>query len=158
MNTEMVVAPAFFGTAAFIIWVVVNSWQRRQQLKLITEFGGRLLDRLGSAKDFNELLQTDGGAKLIGAMSAAGGSTGARDRIMGSTQMGVVFVALGCGVLFLDSRFTFDDEEAFTIIGVLALSLGVGLLLSSGVSCWLARQLGVLETKDSHSDARPPAQ
>src|SRR5918994_1674906 len=104
MNTEMIVVPVFFGMLGFVIWVVVNGWQRRQQVKVMTDFNSRLFDRLGSAKDFNDLLQSEGGARLIAAMTAERGSTGARDRILQATQMGVVFVVLGLGFLFLHWR------------------------------------------------------
>ena len=158
MNTEMIVVPVFFGMLGFVVWVVVNGWQRRQQVKVMTDFNSRLFDRLGSAKDFNDLLQSEGGARLIAALTAERGSTGARDRILRATQMGVVFVVLGVGFLFLDWRFKFDDREAFIVIGVIVLSLGVGLLLSSGASYWVARILGVLDTTDGYGEGRRPTQ
>ena len=49
MNTEMIVVPVFFGMLGFVVWVVVNGWQRRQQVKVMTDFNSRLFDRLGSA-------------------------------------------------------------------------------------------------------------
>ena len=158
MNTEMIVLPVFFGMLGFVIWVVVNGWQRRQQMKLMTDLNTRLLDRLGSAKEFNDLLRSEGGARLIAAMTAERGSTGARDRILGATQMGIVFIVLGFGFLFLDWRFTFNDREAFAVIGVIALSFGIGLLLSSGASYWVAKRLGVLDTTDGFEDGRRPTQ
>jgi hypothetical protein len=158
MTTEMIVVPVFFGMLGFVVWVVVNGWQRRQQVKLMTDFNSRLFDRLGSAKEFNDLLQSEGGARLIAALTAERGSTGARDRILRATQTGVVFIVLGVGFLFLDWRFTFNDREAFVIVGVIALSLGIGLLLSSGASYWVAKTLGVLDTSDSYGDGRRPTQ
>jgi hypothetical protein len=158
MNTEMIVLPVFFGMLGFVIWVVVNGWQRRQQLKLMTDFNSRLLDRLGSAKEFNDLLQSEGGARLVAAITAERGSMGARDRILRATQMGVVFVVLGVGFVFLHWRFTFNDREALAVIGVIALSFGIGLLLSSGASYWVAKRLGVLDTTDGYGDGRRPTQ
>jgi len=46
MNTEMVVLPAFCGMISFVIWAVVNAWQRRDRFRFVSEFNSRLLDRL----------------------------------------------------------------------------------------------------------------
>jgi drug/metabolite transporter (DMT)-like permease len=127
-------------------------------VKLMTDFNNRLFDRFGSAKEFNDLLQSEGGARLIAALTAEHGSTGARDRILRATQTGVVFVVLGVGFLLLDWRFTFNDREAFIVIGVIALSIGIGLLLSSVASYWVAKTLRVLDTTDSYADGRRPTQ
>lgn len=66
--------------------IVVNGWQRRQQLKLLTDFNSRLLDRIGSTKDFSDFLQTEGGAKLVDTLTAERGSTGPCERILRATQ------------------------------------------------------------------------
>jgi len=53
-----------------------------------------------------------------------------------------VLLALGAGLLLLAwilrARFPYGDSELFTITGVIALSLGVGFLLSGGASYRLA--------------------
>jgi hypothetical protein len=45
---EVIIVPVFFAMLAFIVWTIVNAWQRRQHLKLITDFNSRLLERIGS--------------------------------------------------------------------------------------------------------------
>jgi hypothetical protein len=153
MNTEMVVLPVFAATLGFVIWMLVNGWQRRQQLKLTTEFNSRLLDRVGSVKDLSLLLETEGGAKLIGALTAGPRSLSARERIVSAVQMGVVFVTLGAGFLFLGGQVALDVQKPFHAIGVIMLSLGIGLLGSSIVSFRLARSLGLLDAGEA--DAEP---
>lgn len=155
MNTEMVVLPAFFGMISFVIWAVVNSAQRRNQFRFMSEFNSRLLDRLGSMKDFSDFVQTEGGAKLMDALTAERGMTDARERILRATQAGVIFLALGLGFLFLGWRYSSANNHAFAVLGVLALSLGLGFLFSSGTSYWLARTLGVLDVGPRHGDRQP---
>ena len=154
--TEMIVLPVLFGMIGFIFWVIADAWQRRTQMKMMTDFNSRLLDRLGSVKDFNDLLQTDGGARLIGALTAERGSTGARERILRATQIGVVCVALGGGFLTLAGRFEPYDNDVLTIFGVIGLSLGIGLLLSAAAAFFVARSLGVLDKTDAYGNVRPP--
>ena len=156
MNTEMVVLPAFFGMISFVIWAVMNGWQRRNQFRLMSEFNSRLLDRLGSMKDFSDFLQTEGGAELMDALTAKRGMTDARERILRATQAGVIFATLGLGFLFLGWRYSFANHDAFTVLGVIALSLGLGFLFSSGTSYWLARTLGVLDVGSRNGDHQSP--
>ena len=153
MGSEVVIAPFFFSTMAFIIWTVVNSWLRHQQLKHMAEFNGRLIERIGSVKDFSEFLQTDGGASLLNSLTIERSSTGVHERILRASALGVVFIAVSLGLLFLAWRFNLRDEGVvFNVIGVIMLSLGFGCLLSSGVSYRLARALGVLGGNGRHAN------
>ena len=116
-------------------------------MKHTAEFNGKLIERLGSVKDFSEFLQTDGGASLLNSFTIERASTSVHDRILRASAIGVVLIALSLGLLFLGWYFTFIDHDGFTVVGVIALSLGVGCLVSSGVSYRLARALGVLNGK-----------
>ena len=40
---EIIIVPFIFSTIGFIVWVAINGWQRRQQVKLLTDFNSRLL-------------------------------------------------------------------------------------------------------------------
>lgn len=150
----MVVVPALFATIGFVVWTIVNGSQRRQQLKTVAEFNSRLLDRVGTMKDFAEFLQTDGGAKCMNSLTAERRPTGPSDRILFATQVGIVLASLGIGFLSLDSYLGLDDAVGFTILGVVALSIGIGFLVSSGVSYWLAKALGVIQVGDQRRDVR----
>ena len=155
MNTEMVVLPAFLGTISFVIWAVMNAWQRRARFRFVSEFSSRLLDRLGSTKDFGDFLQTDGGKMIMDALMGERELTDARDRVLRATQAGIVFIMLGLGFLFLGWRYSFTNHDAFTVLGTVASSLGVGFLLSSGATYWLARRLGVLDLGPGRAGSRP---
>jgi hypothetical protein len=142
MGSEIIVVPFIFSTIGFIVWVAINGLQRRQQIKLLTDFNSRLLERIGSLKDFSEFLQTEGGAKFMDRVGAGGTPPDIRMMILRAVQTGLVLLALGAGLLLLAwilrARFPFGDSEVFTITGVIALSLGVGFLLSGGASHRLA--------------------
>src|SRR5436189_4694780 len=134
MGSEIIIVPFIFSTMGFVVWVAFNSWQRRQQVKLLTDFNSRLLERIGSVKDFSEFLQTDGGAKFIDRVTAGGTPPDVRMTILRAVQAGLVLVTLGAGLLLLAwmlrAHYPFGDTEVFTITGVIAMSLGVGFLLS----------------------------
>jgi len=48
-----------------IAWLWTNADHRRQRTRLLTEFHGKLLDRLGSVNDFSQFLQTEAGARFM---------------------------------------------------------------------------------------------
>jgi hypothetical protein len=138
---EVIIVPFIFSTIGFIVWVAFNGWHRRLQVRLLMDFNTRLLERIGSVKDFSEFLQTDGGAKFMDRVTAGGTPPDIRMMILRAVQTGLVLLALGTGLVLLAwilrARFPWDSE-IFTITGVIALSLGVGFLLSGGASYRLA--------------------
>ena len=150
----MVVLPALFITIGFVIWTLSNAWQRRLRLKLASEFNTKLLDRVGSVKDFNDFLQTEGGAKFMNSLAVESSLSRPQDSIMRATQIGIVLIMFGIGMLILEWYFSFrytSDTEVLTVIGVIAGSLGFGFLISAGASYRLAKSLGVLERIDAPS-------
>lgn len=134
MSPELIILPAALFMVAFVVSTTVTAWQRRQRLRLLTDFNNRLIDRLGSVKDFTEFASTEGGIQFLNAVFADTQTLGPRERILRATDIGIVAVALGLGSLFLSWYFEEDSRRAFVVLGVIALSLGVGSLVSSFVS------------------------
>src|SRR5262245_15038790 len=147
MSSDWIFFPCFFGTVSFVIWVVTNGWQRRQHMRLIIDFNNRVLERLGSTREFSDFLHSDGGERLMRVLTADRGSTGPRERILTAVQTGVVFGTVGLALLFIASRTTGDAHEVLAIVSAIVLSLGVGLILSSAASFWVARNLGMFEAQ-----------
>ena len=160
-SPELIIVPALFIMIGFVIWVLVNGRQRSLRLKLTTEFNSKLLDRIGSVKDFNDFLQTEGGVKFMDSLTVERSSSRPQDSILRATQIGIVLIMLGLGVLALGAYFTeryagagAGDFEVLTVVGGIALSLGLGFLISAGVSYRLARALGVLD-RQGHRGVPP---
>src|SRR5215467_4307764 len=112
MGSEIIIVPFIFSTIGFIVWVLVTGWQRRQHIRAMTEFNNKLLDRMGSVKDFSDFLATDGGASFIDRVTAGGMRPEIRTTILRSVQTGVVLLALGTGLLVLSGLYrAFDESE-----------------------------------------------
>lgn len=147
MDDETLIFVGFFSAVAFVVWILVNARMRRLQLKAVSEFNIKLLDRIGSIKDFNDFMQTEGGAKFMNSLTASTvpqQMTAPGNRIILASQVGIVLSALGLGFLLLQATLAGEGAFGFTVIGAIALSIGLGFLISAGVSYWLAKQLGVL--------------
>jgi hypothetical protein len=156
-HPEVIILPALFFTIAYICSLATSAWQRRQRMRLVTEFNTRLLDRLGSVKDFGELLATEAGARLMRDLGSEPLSGGPQDRIMRAAQLSAVLICLGLGLLLLSFFSPFSPapaRETFDAVGMIALSLGVGFALSSAAAYRLASRLGLLQP--SPDTQRPP--
>jgi hypothetical protein len=141
-----------FAMFSWIAWVVVEGRRRRERLKLMTEFHNRLLDKIGSAREFGEFLQTEGGNRFLDSLSVE--RSRPTERILRSIQTGVVLSLLGLTLLLL--RW-WTGGEAFTVIGALGLAIGVSFLVSSLVSYRLSKTWGLIQGGESGRSERPAA-
>jgi hypothetical protein len=143
-----------FVAIAWVIHTIVDGFRRRQQIRLATEFHGKLLDRIGSAKEFGEFLNTTGGSKFLDSLTIEG-EGGPHTRILRALQAGFVGLALGVGLFILignasltfgvPSEFERDAEDGLAVLATISTSIGIGLLLSAGVSYVLSRRMGLMD-------------
>jgi hypothetical protein len=145
---EIIIVPALFFMIGYIVWVLTNAWHRSRRLKMVTDFNSKLLDRLGSVKDFSEFLQTGAGGRFMQDLgSEPQPASGPQERILRAAQLGTVLICLGLGLLLLSFFSPTSLESAlaeFNAFGTIALSLGIGFVLSAVASYRLARTLGLL--------------
>ncbi len=145
MARDLAFFPPLFTLIGFLVWIVITGWQRRQRLKLEMDFNTRLLDRLGSVKDFSEFLRTDAGAQFMTTLTTESPVQAPQERILWAMQSGIVLLALGGGLLAVARHFAGRVEyDAFFALSLIAMSLGLGLVISSVASHRLASSLGVL--------------
>lgn len=129
---------------AFIMWLAFTTWQRRVHARLVSEFTTRLFDRLGSAKDLSEFIQSGAGAQFLRSLGTNGPLVTAEDRVIRTIQLGTVLLPLGAG-LFGVAGFvvhTANLQQFFTALGLVIVSLGVGFVVSGLVAHRLATTLG----------------
>lgn len=159
-----------FAAVAWVIYIIVDGFRRRQHIRLATEFHGKLLDRIGSAKEFGEFLNTSGGTKFLDSLTIER-EGGPHTRILRALQAGFVFLALGIGLFLLiaNTTLTFleypgavpqgDEEAGIAVLATISTSIGVGLLVSAVASYGLSRRLGLLngESAPRRIDSVHPA-
>lgn len=146
----------FFAMVSFVTRTIVEGRRSRERTKLLAEVHQRLIERIGSAKEFGELLSTDGGAKFmetLGTEPLKGAAT-PLDRVIRAQQAGLVLSALGVGFLFVSWTFamTEESEAIFGALGLLTLSGGVGSWLSSRTALRLSQRYGLIAASQSPSE------
>jgi len=155
MEGPVIVLVAALITIAWIVYVIVDGIRRRQQLKVFTEFHGKLLDRLGSAREFGDFFNSEGGNRFLESLSSR--ETGAPQiRILRSMQTGLVLLTLGISVFVLVTvrSFSIDTVDSFVVIATAATAIGTGLLISTGLSYVLSKRMGLIEQPRSLRDQR----
>ena len=157
---DVLVPLAAFAMVVSIIYVIVDSFRRRQQLRMVAEFHSKLLDRVGSAVEFGEFLNTDGGARFLDSLSIERATGGAHVRILRAVQAGLVSLVLGLGlfgyVTSVGNGLASDTAEGLSLFATIVLSIGIGLLLAAAVSYRLSKRLGLLEAGVSSGSEQGP--
>jgi hypothetical protein len=141
----MVITVSFFAMIAWIVYVIVDGKRRRERLKVFTDFHGKLMDRMTSPAEFGAFMQSPGGQRFLATLQTERG--GPKVAIMRSVHTGTIMLALSIGLLFLQRLDLWNSEaRAFVVfMGVIVLALGVGFLVSAGLSWRLGRSLGVMD-------------
>jgi hypothetical protein len=72
-------------------------------------------------------------------------------RILWSMQTGIVVGLAGLGLWVAKNNVIFEVSQPLIVLGILAMAVGLGFVLSSLVSYALSRQLGLLQSSSSNA-------
>lgn len=146
----------FVGVTLALLWIlrtVLDNRRWNKMVKVQTDTHAKLLDRFASSQEMMAYMQSDAGKKFLEAPVFEGQrrqvSTLPFSRILWSVQIGIIGAIFGIGILFLRGRVSPDANMGFQVFGTLILTLGVGFLVSGGVSYFLAKHFGLLEQRDA---------
>ena len=143
------------GVSAFLgvfIWLVRSIIDHRRWLRLSrvqAEVHTKLLDRLTTNEDLLTYIQSPAGRRFLESApipldQEPRATTAPVSRIIWSLQAGLVLAALGSGFWFVQQNVSPEAAEGFFIIGVLAVSLGVGFTASAVMAYVVSVRLGLV--------------
>jgi hypothetical protein len=156
MQSEIIIVPSLFFMIGYIVWVIVDGYRRRQQTRVFTEFHSKLLDRIGSAKEFAEFFSSDAGERFLTALSNSEGAA-PQLRILRSLQTGLILFALGIGLFMLtnERNFELDTMDGLMVTATAATAIGAALVVSTGMSYVLSKRMGLIDrprvTRDTNA-------
>jgi hypothetical protein len=141
----------FCIVTAALAWLVRTLLEHRRWSRISrvqTELHNKLLDRFTSHEDLLRYIQTGAGKQFLeGAVAppiAPAPSIGAPyNRVLWSTQAGVVMTAVGIGVRIAAHAAHPDVAPTLASFGVIAISAGLGFVISGIISYLLSRRLGL---------------
>ena len=147
MDSEIIIVPSLFFMIGYVVYVISDNFRRRHQMRVFTDFHTRLLDRLGSAKEFGDFFASDAGQRFLQSLSSSSEAGAPQLRILRSLQTGLVLLALGIGLFILTNQRTFSLEsmDGLAVTATAAAAVGVGLVVSTAMSYVLSKRMGLIE-------------
>lgn len=136
-------------------FVDYRRWSRLSHVQ--AEAHAKLLDRFTASQDLLAYLETPAGRRFLEStpIQVAGASVPGSpvNRILLSTQAGVVLAAGGVGLYVAIPRLA-DQAAAdpLFVVAVLAISLGIGFVVSAGTAFLLSQRLGAIEGRHQRED------
>lgn len=147
-------AVALGALLSVFVWLVRAIIEHRRWLRLSrvqAEVHTKVMDRLTSNEDLLAYIQTPAGRRFLEsapiAVEGAPRTYGAPvTSILWSLQGGVVLIALGIGMWFLQTRSDIIPEvsQALYVIGVIAAALGAGFVVSALMAYAISNRLGLM--------------
>lgn len=144
----------FLVVSAGVLWIVRSVLEYRRWLrtsKMQSDVHTKLMDRFTANEDLLAYIQTPVGRRFLESAPmpvetpVPSRPVGAPYmRILWSVQAGLVLAAAGFGLLFVSGRVIQEVSEVFFAVGVLALAIGVGFVVSAAASLLLSQRLGLL--------------
>jgi len=140
------------GLVALVLsWIIRTLIQHRRWSrvsKVQAEVHNKLMDRFASNEELLAYISTPAGQRFLEtaplAIDTAQQSVGSpAGRILWSIQAGLVVAAAGIGLWLVSNNTEKEVAQPFFALGILALSVGVGFIVSSIVSLAVSRKLGL---------------
>lgn len=138
----------------FLAWLLKTFVEYRRWAhisKVQSDAHTKLLDRFTSHEDLLAYIQTPAGRRFL--ESAPVLEAGPRTinapigRVLWPAQAGMVLAFAGLGLNFVSTRVVPEVAEPLFVIGVLALSLGIGFVVSAVMAYAMSRRFGLLDPR-----------
>ena len=138
----VIVMPTMFVIMGWAFKTGLDFFHKQRLIKLHYALQDKLLEKLGNSPEALEYLHSDAGEKMFALATKE--RTNPYARILTALQAGAVLSLLGIGFISLRSLVSLEGAEAFTVIGVLGLCLGLGFLASSAAAFIFSKQWGLI--------------
>jgi hypothetical protein len=138
----VIVMPTMFVIMGWAFKTGLDFFHKQRLIKLHYALQDRLLEKLGNSPEAIEYLNSDAGEKMFALLNKERANPYAR--ILTALQSGAVLSLLGMGFIFLRDQVPSEGSEAFMVIGVLGLCLGLGFLASSAAAFFFSKQWGLI--------------
>lgn len=143
----------FLTITLALVWLIrtLLDWRRWTRLARVqADVHTKLLDRFTANEDLLAYIQTPAGRRFLesGPMLTEAGPQpiGAPvSRILWSAQAGIVLTAAGLGLELASGRVQPEIGEGLVVMGIVAIALGLGFVISAAVAWAISRRLGLFE-------------
>jgi hypothetical protein len=151
----------FFGLLIWLVRTAIDYRRWSRLSKVQTEVHTKLLDRFTANADLLSYIQSPAGSKFLESspirLDAGPRSIGAPlSRILWSLQGGFVLIAAGIGLQVISGRVGTEAAQPLGAMGIIALAVGIGFLVSAVASYFLSWRLGLIESARQNPRSEAP--
>ena len=154
--SPLVFSVTLIFATAWVVTVIIKAFKQKSILRTRAELYNRLLDKFSSAPEFVNYLESEVGRQFLEEITIQGAAP--TNKILGSIQKGVIFVLAGLGSLFLGNLFdkTLGGDLYIVLIvgGTIVLMLGIGFLISTGITYRLSKSWGLIGVETKSKDTK----
>lgn len=150
----LAVFTVFMTVSIFLGWLLKTFIDYRRWMhisRVQTEAHNKLLDRLTGHEELLAYIQTPAGRRFLESAPVLDAgprpTSAAINRVLWSAQIGMVLAFAGIGLNFAANRVSEYIAPPIFLMGVLAIALGVGFVISAAAGYLLSRRLGLLEPR-----------
>jgi hypothetical protein len=147
------------GSLIWLIRLLLENRRWSRIFKLQTDVHGKLIERFGTSQELLAYMGTESGKRFLEAAPIPVDFEHSQPvpspvaRVLTPLQIGIVLTLLGVGFLYLRHSLT-QGTTPLLVFGTLTLMLGIGFIISAGVTWFLAQHLGLMPQADTHQDSR----
>ncbi len=138
------------GALLWVFRVLLENRRWSRIARTQAEVHTKLLEKFASNQELLAYMGTEAGKRFLESapipvdLDLGGRVSAPLGRILWSAQVGVILTMAGVGLLAVKSHIP-DAEKALLVLGALILMLGVGFVLSAGLSYLMSSRLGLLD-------------
>lgn len=138
------------GVLTWLVRTIIDHRRWSRVSKVQADVHNKLMDRFTANEDLLAYIQTPAGKRFLEsaplALDAGPRAVSAPiGRILWSVQVGLVMAAAGFGLQYVSGSIDKDVSQPLLAMGILAVSIGAGFVLSAIVSFVLSKKLGLWE-------------
>ena len=138
-----------------LVWLVRAVIQHRRWLKssqVQADVHSKLMDRMTSNEELLAYIQSPAGRRFLEAAppkpeAEVPGFSAPVGSILWSMMAGIVFATVGAGFWVAAGTIGDDVQRAFTVVGVILFSLGVGFLIAALMAFLVSSRLGLFGSR-----------
>ena len=148
-----------------LVWLVRAFVQHRRWLKasqVQAEVHMKLMERMHTNEELIAYIQSPAGRRFLEAapiMPQADGPSFSAPvgSIIWSLMAGVVLTVVGVGFRYAGASIADEAKEAFQVVGIIILSLGIGFIFASLMAYVLSARLGLFPQRSVESQSQSNA-
>lgn len=144
---------AVLGVLTWLVRATINHRRWVRSSRIQTEVHAKIMDRMTTNEELLAYVQSPAGRRFLESApppEAAPAQTSAPvGPIIWAMMAGIVLATAGIGFRYSAGTLDSDASQAFNVVGVIILALGVGFILSSLMAYLVSSRLGLFPQRPS---------